>query len=81
MTEEFILDVIENLNQIEIDDSVPKNVKNKIRMAINALQEEKELKIRANKALQHLDEVSNDPNVPSYVRPQVWNIVSLLESL
>ncbi|MCG2719561.1 MAG: UPF0147 family protein [Nanoarchaeota archaeon] len=35
--------------------------------------------MKSNKALQELDNLSNDPNVPSYVLPQIWNIVSLLE--
>ena len=37
--------------------------------------------LRANKALQELDDLSEDPNVPSYLRPQIWNIVSQLETL
>ena len=29
---------------------------------------------------QELDEISDDPNIPSFIRTQIWNIVSLLES-
>jgi len=28
-----------------------------------------------------MDEISNDPNIPMYTRTQVWNIVSILESM
>ncbi|MDP3728605.1 MAG: UPF0147 family protein [bacterium] len=74
-------ELIEELYAIIEDDTIPKNVKQKIESAIAALQEENvEESLRANKALQELDELSNDPNIPSYIRPQLWNIVSQLES-
>jgi len=31
--------------------------------------------------LQELDDISSDPNMPSYVRTQIWNVVSQLESI
>ncbi len=82
MSDEHLLDLIESLAQIEEDNSVPKNVRLKIKLAMDALKtENQELRIRANRALQELDELSDDPNIPSYVRPQIWNVVSLLEGL
>ncbi len=76
-----VLDLIECLTQIEEDVSLPRNIKEKIRKAIDALGGDKELKIRANKALRELDDVSDSSNLPSYVRPQIWNVVSMLESI
>jgi len=74
--------LIEELTMMEEDTCIPKNIRAKIREAIFALQdEEKETLFRANKALQELDEISNDPNIPPYIRPQIWNIVSQLEAL
>ncbi len=81
MSEEIILEVIEILNQLECDDSTPKNVKIKITSAIAALKEEKEIAVKVNKTLQELDELSENPNVPSYTRTQLWNIVSSLERI
>lgn len=82
MTGQDILNLIENLIQIEEDDFIPKNVRLKLKQAISALSEDGvEPRMKANKALQELDDISNDPNVPSYIRPQIWNVVSLLESL
>lgn len=78
---EDMLELVETLSQIEQDDSIPKNVRIKLQNAMNALQEDcKDCKIKANKALQELDEVSDDPNVPAYVRPQIWNVCSMLEN-
>ena len=74
-------ELIEELLIILEDDSIHKNVKLKIESALAALKEEKvEQSIRANKALQQLDDLSDDPNIPSYIRPQLWNIVSQLEA-
>ncbi len=75
------VDLIECLVQIEEDISIPRNVKEKVRKAIDALGEDKEFKIRANKALQELDDIYVSPNLPSYIRPQIWNVVSMLESI
>ncbi len=78
--DERITDLVVCLTQIEEDVSIPKNIKLKIRNAITALEEDKDFKIKANKALQELDEIFDNPNVPSYIRPQIWNVVSMLES-
>ena len=77
---EDILVLVETLSQIEQDDSVPRNVKLKLKNAMLALQgPDPDNKIKASRALQELDDVSDDPNIPSYVRPQIWNVVSMLE--
>ncbi len=81
MSEE-ILSLIESLSLIEQDLSIPKNVRGKVKNAISALEEEgMDNNVKVNKALQELDEIADDPNIPSYVRPQIWNIVSLLAGL
>lgn len=77
--EDRIASLVECLAQVEGDVSLPKNIKQKIRNAITALGEDREFKTRANKALRELDEVSDNPSLPSYLRPQIWNIVSMLE--
>ncbi len=82
MSEEMILDLVEALSQLEQEGSVPKNVRKKLRCAMGALQEpDKEIRIKTNKALQELDDISDDVNIPAYIRPQIWNVVSLLESI
>ncbi len=74
--------LIESLEIIHEDDTFPRNVRLKAKNAMNVLKKDQgDLKIKANKALQELEDISDDPNVPSYVLPQIWNIVSLLENL
>lgn len=77
-----LVELFDALAQLEQDSSLPKNVKLKLQSAISVLKEEgTDMKIKVNKALQHLEDVSDDSNMPSYIRPQIWNIVSMLESL
>jgi len=73
--------IIASLAQIQEDKTVPKNVREKITNSIQMLSEDKNLKVKVNKSLQELDEISNDPNLPVYTRTQIWNIVSLLETM
>lgn len=82
MTEETIKEIIESLLQIQTDLSVPKNVRLKMEIAIKALQDqEKSLEVKKDKSLQELDSLDEDPNIPTYTRTQIYNVVSLLESL
>jgi len=74
-------ELIEELITISEDDTIPKNVKIKLDCAICALKNDTvEESIRTSKALEELSDLSEDPNVPSYIRPQLWNIISQLES-
>ena len=79
---EAMQDVVELLAQIENDFSVPKNIRLRVRGAINTLETKDDtlLAIKADKALEELEAVSDDSNIPTYTRTQIWHIVSLLES-
>lgn len=68
------------LEEINADRSVPKNIRALVQDARNNLSNPKlEKAVKINAAISILDEVSNDPNIPTYTRTQIWNIVSLLE--
>ncbi|HDI02797.1 MAG TPA: hypothetical protein ENF95_01535 [Candidatus Aenigmarchaeota archaeon] len=74
--------IIQALSQIKDDRTVPKNIRASCEECIKDLQNEnEELSVRINACISTLDEVSNDPNIPSYTRTQIWNIVSMLEAL
>lgn len=74
-----IKDIIGILQELEEDQSVPRNVKEKVQTTIEALKSNNDLKMNVNKALHELDEIANDPNLQTYTRTQIWNVVSLLE--
>ena len=75
------LTVVNSLNEIKEDDTVPRNVRTKIESVVSTLKEDTELPIKINKALNELDELSNDVNLQSYTRTQIWNVMSMLEKL
>ena len=74
--------VIPLIEQIVNDRSVPRNIRTKCEDSIKVLKDEKQdTAIRSNTVISTLDDISNDPNIPTYTRTQIWNIVSLLESV
>ena len=80
MVDERLEGVLEALNELADDNTVPKNVKAKIATVIETLKsDEGDLSMKINKALSELDEISDDTNLQSYTRTQVWNIASMLE--
>ena len=73
--------MINSLSEIQSDTSVPRNVRTKMDFVISTLKENAELPVKVNKILSELDAISNDTNIESYTRTQIWNIMSLLEKL
>ena len=79
---ESMKEAIETLNQIIVSNSTPKTIKKSITDLIADLNnEEYSLSVRAANTISLLDDVTQDPNMPSYVRTQLWQAVSKLESI
>ncbi|MDC0168617.1 UPF0147 family protein [Candidatus Nitrosopelagicus sp.] len=73
---------IQTLNQLATSHSTPKNFKKTISDLIIELQtEEYSISVRAANAISSLDDITQDPNVPSFVRTTLWQAVSVLESI
>lgn len=81
MKMEKINDLLESLSELTNDSTIPKNIREKIRKVIGHLSEKIELSLRIDKALNKLEEVSDDSNIQSYTRTQIWNIISALEMI
>jgi uncharacterized protein len=73
--------IIDALADLKADSTVPKNIKTKIDLIITTLNEKVETPIKVHKALNELDEMGDDNNIQSYTRTQLWDIVSMLESV
>ncbi len=79
---ESMKEAIDTLNQIVTSNSTPKTKKKSISDLILSLSsQEYSLSVRAANAISLLDDVTQDPNMPSYVRTQLWQAVSKLESI
>lgn len=79
---ESMKDAVETLNQIIKNNTTPKTIKKSITSLIADLNDEEySLSVRAANTISLLDDVTQDPNLPSYVRTQLWQAVSKLESI
>jgi len=74
-------EIIRALKNLKEDEGVPKNVRSKIDFIINELKDGTELSMKISKSLHNLDEISEDLNLPSFIRTQIWNVSSMLEKL
>ena len=73
---------LQTLNQLATSHSTPKNFKKTISDLIIELQtDEYSLSVKAANAISSLDDITQDPNVPSFVRTTLWQAVSVLESI
>ena len=65
---------------ISEDNTTPRNIRRAAKEAFNHLQASgQSLAIRAAQAINILDDISQDPNMPPYTRTRIWNVVSILE--
>jgi uncharacterized protein len=70
------------LTQIADSNITPRNIRKIVKDSITQLQDAKQsLAVRAANAISMLDEVGQDPNMPSFARVTLWSAVSELESI
>jgi uncharacterized protein (UPF0147 family) len=74
--------VMDVLDQLAEDTSVPRNIRRGAADAKERLLQPKEaLDVKAASAIFILDELANDPNIPLHGRTLIWNIISQLETV
>ena len=78
---EKISSSIDLLDEIVEDRGVPKNIRTICEKTKQILIKTIDLNIRIDEAIQNLDLISDSVQIPTYTRMQIWNIVSLLESI
>ena len=82
MGEEQLSEIIEGLEEIKQDSTVPKNIKIKIDEILETLRrKDLEISLKVDKVQQELEDISSDANLQPFTRTQLWNVVSLLETL
>ena len=80
--QEFLQSAMDTLNQVAANPSTPKNIRKNIQDLANDLKsEELSMSVRAANAISMLDDITQDPNMPSYVRVTLWQAVSTLENI
>jgi hypothetical protein len=79
---ESLNNAMSTLNQIATNPSTPRNIRKNIAELIEGLKsDEYSISVRAVNTISLLDDVTQDPNLPSYVRTSLWQAVSTLESI
>ena len=81
MTDDTLDSAAAELEKIVEGDEVPGDVKDSLEDAIESLREGGDEVERAAGALNVINDVSNDPNVPMHVRTTLWNVSGELESV
>ena len=81
MNQQTFHGVIEALNELKDDSTVPKNIKAKFENMILLLQEDVEDSIKISRVMHEIEEIDSDSNVEPYTRTQILQVVSLLEML
>ena len=67
------------LKMLQDDSAVPKGMKEKMLSTIVVLEGVEPLMTKKNKAMAVLESLSDDPNMPSMTRTQLYSVISLLE--
>lgn len=75
-------EAIETFEQIISNPATPKTIKKNISDMVAELgKQDYSLSVRAANAIGMLDDVTQDPNMPSFVRTTLWQAVSKLEGI
>ena len=78
---ELLMEIITLMKELGQDTDISKHTKEKIVNSITTLNQDMDLSVKASKVIHEMEEVSQNNNIGSYTRTQLWSIVSLLEKL
>lgn len=73
--------VSELMEAVLSDNSVPRNIRAVVDSALQKIRSPEEKAVAVSTAIYQLDDISNDINMPSHTRTEIWGIISELESI
>lgn len=74
--------VVQILETIVNDTETPRNIRRIAKQASTELFNEKiKPAVRAANSIEMIEEIINDPNMPSFTRTQLWMAISILETI
>ena len=80
--EDKLANAIATLQSVADSNITPRNIRKTVKDSVIMLNDvELGIGVRAANAISMLDEVSQDPNMPSFSRVTIWSAVSTLESI
>ncbi|MFB6284495.1 MAG: UPF0147 family protein [Halobacteria archaeon] len=81
MSEDTLDTASSELKRVVEGNEVPQDVEESIQEAIDWLTGDGDPSDRAANAMNVLNDVSNDPNIPMHIRTTLWNVSGDLESV
>jgi len=79
--EESIREIHSMMENLLSDSSIPKNIRKAISDAKERLEGDDELIVKVSAAIYLIESISDDINMPSHARTQIWALMSSLESV
>jgi hypothetical protein len=80
--DEKLNQAINTINLVVNNTNIPRNIRKVTKEVVDGLHDKRvSAGVRAANAMSVLEEVSQDPNVPSFARVTLWNAVSVLEGI
>ncbi len=74
--------IMETISELIDDSSVPRNIRRGAQNAKDELSKPRVPRdVRIASAVYVLDDLANDPNLPTHGRTAIWSIISSLESV
>lgn len=73
--------VVELMDAVIEDVAVPRNIRKAVEEAKQKVLSKEKKSIAITSALYVLNDVSNDINMPSHTRTEIWSIISSLEAI
>ncbi len=77
--ENSLVDALSMVDELINDNNVSRSVRETMRGVMDILNEDSELPVKCDKAIQLLT-LNDDPNIDSFTRTRIWSILSMLEA-
>ena len=72
----------EMLGEMKDDSSVPRNIRSKINNIISEINNDNcKIDIKISRLLNYLEEISDDPNLPNYIRTEILMTIGMLSKI
>ena len=69
------------ITNLEQEEGVPRSVKARMDTIKTVLNGTEEFTVKFSRCLAELDEMSEDVNIPSFIKTHIWHISGVLEKL
>ena len=81
MKKNEVAEVVELMDAVIEDTTVPRNIRTAVDEARQKVLSKEKRPVAITSALYVLNDISNDINMPSHTRTEIWSIISALEAI